>query len=81
MLLKQLVWRVAISKITRAKKLLKKYRVSHSNLKTSVMMPDRRPEVKSVDAVNTLGAAPLKILILAWEVLQKNKSLPAVIKS
>ena len=38
------------------------------------MMHDRRPEVKSVDAVNTFDAAPLeKKTTLAGEVLKKTR--------
>ena len=39
------------------------------------MMHDRRPEVKSVDAVDTFEGEPLKKTILAGEVLKKNKNV------
>ena len=41
-----------------------------------LMMPDRRPEVKSVDAVNTFDAAPLRKIVLAGEVLKKSRVCP-----
>ena len=37
------------------------------------MMHDRRPEVKSVDAVDTFEGEPLKKTILAGEVLKKTR--------